>query len=110
MHTPTVEQLKTGFLQLGYLEQSSSLRIEYEYEEHQECNMEGYSDADWGSDAITGRSVTGYAFCAAGGIVTWRSKQQCVVALSSVEADFVALSMAIGEANGSINLFFSYQC
>lgn len=111
MHTPTVEQQQTGFRLLGYLEQTSSLGIEYKYGEHQEFKMEGYSDADSDSDAITRKSVTGYNFCAARVIVTWRSKQQSVVAPGSVEAEF--FSPFYGYYGSKVVreiLFFSSQC
>jgi hypothetical protein len=38
--------------------------------------------------------TSGYVFLAAGSTITWRSKKQSVVALSSTEAEYVALSKA----------------
>ena len=61
-------------------------------------SLVGYSDADWGSDHETRRSTTGYIFkinCAA---VTWQSKRQPTVALSSTEAEFMSASQAASEA------------
>ena len=52
----------------------------------------GYSDADWGSDCNDCRSTTGYLFQIGGTVVTWKSQKQSCVALSTAEAEYMALS------------------
>ncbi|KAH8328794.1 hypothetical protein KR067_013299, partial [Drosophila pandora] len=44
------------------------------------------------------KSYTGWAFFAAGAAFSWESKKQSVVALSSTEAEYIALSGAAKEA------------
>ena len=44
------------------------------------------------------KSTSGHVFLAAGGAITWRSKKQTVIALSTTEAEYVALSKAGREA------------
>jgi len=44
------------------------------------------------------RSTTRYIFIAARGAITWQSKKQSTVALSSTEAEYVALSEATCKA------------
>jgi hypothetical protein len=51
-----------------------------------------YTDSDWAADKIRCRSVTGYFFKLADGIISWRSHAQKTVALSSTEAEYMALS------------------
>ena len=58
----------------------------------------GYSDSDWAGDAGTRRSTSGYAFFVAGGLVSWKSRRQSIVTLSSTEAEYVALAEAFREA------------
>jgi hypothetical protein len=58
----------------------------------------GYSDADWAGDIETRRSTSGYVFLLNGGCISWRSKKQRTVALSSTEAEYMALSEATQEA------------
>uniref|UniRef100_A0AAV1UIR5 Uncharacterized protein n=1 Tax=Peronospora matthiolae TaxID=2874970 RepID=A0AAV1UIR5_9STRA len=58
----------------------------------------GYSDADWAGDIDTRRSTSGYVFVLNNGCISWRSKKQRSVALSSTEAEYMALSEATQEA------------
>jgi hypothetical protein len=50
----------------------------------------GYADADWGMDLETRRSTTGFVFMM-GGPISWQSRLQKVVALSSMEAEYYSL-------------------
>lgn len=49
-----------------------------------------YADADWAGDKITRRSTSGYVFTLFGGAVSWRTKKQAVVSLSTTEAKYKA--------------------
>src|SRR5882762_6286927 len=57
---------------------------------------EGYSDADWASQ-MHRHCISGYTFCMGDGAVTWSSKKQAIVALSSTEAEYVAQTHAAKE-------------
>lgn len=58
----------------------------------------GYCDADWASDVDKRRSCTGYVFQLRNGAISWNSKRQDTVALSSTEAEYIAVSWSIREA------------
>lgn len=58
----------------------------------------GYCDADWGGDLDTRRSTTGYLFKIFGGVVSWRSRRQPTVALSTTEAEYMASADAARQA------------
>jgi hypothetical protein len=59
----------------------------------------GYSDADWAGDIDSRRSTTGYLFTIGGVPVSWKSKKQATVALSTAEAEYMALSAATQEVS-----------
>ena len=58
----------------------------------------GYSDADWAGDRDSRRSTSGNVFVMSDGAITWSSKRLNSVALSTVEAEYMALSQATQEA------------
>jgi hypothetical protein len=58
----------------------------------------GFSDADWVGDLNDRKSTSGYVFSMNGGAVSWRSKKQTCVVLSTAEAEYIALSAAVQEA------------
>jgi hypothetical protein len=58
----------------------------------------GYSDSDWAMSSDR-RSISGYAFklCSGGPLISWKSKKQQLIALSTCEAEYVALAFATQE-------------
>ncbi|XP_055523283.1 uncharacterized protein LOC129717422 [Wyeomyia smithii] len=60
--------------------------------------FEGFSDADWGNDSESKRSITGYVFQFAGRSVSWSFHKQPTVALSTAEAGYMTMSAAAQEA------------
>ena len=57
----------------------------------------GFADAAF-ANQDDHKSTSGYVFLASGGAITWKSKKQTTIALSSTEAEYVALSEAAREA------------
>uniref|UniRef100_A0AAV1T0F5 Reverse transcriptase Ty1/copia-type domain-containing protein n=1 Tax=Peronospora matthiolae TaxID=2874970 RepID=A0AAV1T0F5_9STRA len=60
-------------------------------------DFRGYSDADWAGDHADRKSTSGYTFMLMGAPVSWGSKKQSSVSLSTSEAEYIALSLAIQE-------------
>lgn len=58
----------------------------------------GYSDADWANCGADRRSYTGFCMKLADGPVSWECKKQPTVALSSAEAEYMALTSVAKEA------------
>lgn len=58
----------------------------------------GYSDTDWAGDLDDRKSSSGYVFQISNAAVSWLSKRQSCVALSTAEAEYMALTSATQEA------------
>jgi hypothetical protein len=78
-----------------YLKGTISLSLHYKTTEEM---MFGYSDADWANDLDDRRSTSGNVFIMSGGAVSWLSQKQTTVALSTAEAEYMALGLAVQEA------------
>ncbi len=89
-HFSAVDQI------LRYLAGSPERRITFAGES--ELNLIGYSDSDWAGDHADRKSTSGFVLTLNGGPISYGSKKQAVVALSSTEAEYVALSLAAREA------------
>ena len=57
----------------------------------------GYTDADWASSHLSMRSTSGNCFFINGCLVSWTSKKQRCVAVSTTESEYVAASLAARE-------------
>ncbi|GAU27372.1 hypothetical protein TSUD_55260 [Trifolium subterraneum] len=64
-----------------------------------EIKIVWFSDAEWCGEKVDRRSTSGYVFKFQNAPVSWCSKKQSVIALSSCEAEYVAGSLAACQAN-----------
>jgi len=62
--------------------------------------MKVYVDADYAGSIVDRRSTTGYCMFLGGNLVTWRSKKQNMVARSSAEAEFSAMTQGFVSCYG----------
>jgi hypothetical protein len=84
---------------LKYLRGTVDLVLCFQREEENHLfTLIGYSDADWAGDVASRRSTTGYVFLLCGAAISWKTKLQTSVALSTCEAELMALSDAGREA------------
>ncbi|GKC90984.1 putative ribonuclease H-like domain-containing protein [Tanacetum coccineum] len=79
-----------------YLKGTASHGVLFRSNEH--LNIQMYTYADWAGDKGTRRSTSGYFSLVGGNLVTWRSKKQKVVSLSSAEAEFRGIAKGLAEA------------
>ena len=59
--------------------------------------LEDCTDFDMAGDVDKRRSISGYLFTFGGGVISWQSKLQKCVALSTTEADYIATTEACKE-------------
>ena len=60
-------------------------------------SVQGYSDSDWAGDREDRKSTSRYVFMLNNGLISWCSRRQQTVALSSTEAEYMALTLAAKE-------------
>ena len=83
---------------LRYLQGTANLSLLFEADPESGVSVVGYADADWAGDHDTRRSQSGYTYAVGGGTISWASKKQKTVALSSCEAEYISASLAAQEA------------
>jgi hypothetical protein len=74
------------------------------YGKNDSTELIGYSDSDWAGDKDTYRSTTEYTFILSGGSIAWATRKQRTVALSSTEAEYMALTECSRQAEWTISL------
>lgn len=75
-----------------------SLDLNLVYTKDKDFDVQGFCDSDHAADLDRRRSISGYVFTVGGNTVSWRSVLQPVVALSTTEAEYIALNEAVKEA------------
>jgi Reverse transcriptase (RNA-dependent DNA polymerase) len=95
MHSPNEEHMEAVKQILRYLKGSPGRGLTFRKNGHLE--VKGYTDADWAGALDDRKSTAGYFTFVGGNLVTWRSKKQNVVALSSAEAEFRGMVKGICE-------------
>jgi hypothetical protein len=72
--------------------------------------LQGYSDASYAGDTDSRKSTSGYLFMLGGAAVSWSSKQQTIVATSTMEAELIAAWSAATELIHLRNLLRDLLC
>eukprot|EP01018_Ginkgo_biloba_P036228 Gb_41260 [translate_table: standard] len=75
-----------------------TLQYGLEFVQNDDFKLQGHTDSNWAGCANTRRSTFGYSFSLGSTAVTWSSKKQSTVALSSTEAEYKAAFAAASEA------------
>ena len=89
---------------LRYLAGTSDYQLVYGTSQRDESSpsgqfqVYGYCDSDYAACVDDRRSVAGWVFIAAGGATNWQSQKQKSIALSTVEAEYMAACAACKEA------------
>jgi histone deacetylase 1/2 len=96
MATPTIGHWETAKRVLRYL--SSTATTGLFFEKCSSFDFKAFCDADYAADVSTRRSTTGFIFLLNGTAISWSSKLQKTVALSTSEAEYMAAAAAIKEA------------
>ncbi|POM75314.1 mitochondrial protein [Phytophthora palmivora] len=95
LENPGQRHWDAGIKVVRYLLKTKDVAITYDG--RMEAELTAYSDADWAGNHDDRRSVSGVMLMMCGAPVVWRSTFQKTVALSSTEAEYMALSDCIKE-------------
>ena len=95
MAKPGPEHITAAKQVLRYLKGSINLELTFRGDLR---SLIGYTDADWAGDIDTRRSTSGYLFNIGSGSISWSSKRQPTVSLSSCEAEYQGQTQATKEA------------
>jgi len=88
MEEPRVSHLQGAKSILRYIK--GTLTDGIFYGNNSDVKLVGYTDSDWAGDTETRKSTSGYVFHLGTGAISWSSKKQPVVALSTAEAEYIA--------------------
>lgn len=91
----SIEHWEAALRILKYLKGTSDYVLVYKAEAKNK--MHAYTDADYASEIDKRRSCSGFVVKLAGGAINWHSKRQEIVAVSSTEAEYIALSTTAKE-------------
>ena len=84
---------------LRYLRGAGNFGILYKGCDETETEiLQGFCDADYATNLDNRKSQTGYVFTMFGSAISWKSSLQSVVALSTTEAEYIALTSAVKES------------
>ena len=95
--TPKVIHWKAALGILAYINGTSDFGITCQRETLASISLEVFADPDYASKATDRRSVSGGAILCGGACVCWFSTTQKCIALSTSEAEYVALGDAVKE-------------
>jgi hypothetical protein len=96
MVKPTNLFWKAGKHVLRYLKGTSKYGLWYK--QMDEVKLHGFMDVDWAGNPTDRKSTSGGIFSIGSTVVSWYSRKQTSVALSSVEVEYMAASQAACEA------------
>jgi hypothetical protein len=77
---------------------ASTFNYGIKYDSTTFTNLVGYCDSDWAGCTEDRRSTSGQIFLLGTSVISWSSKKQATVALSSAEAEYIALNSAACQA------------
>ena len=102
--TPTTIHLTAAKRLLRYLKGTMNHCLKFENNGLADLQLTVYADSNWSGDKTDRKSTTGYIVQLNNNTVSWQSKKQPTVALSSTEAEYMGLSAATCEVKWTIML------
>lgn len=102
MHTPWIPHYQAAIYVLRYLAGGTDLGLFIRSDSS--FNLVAYCDSDWGSCADSHKSVSGFCISLGGSPISWKSKKQPSISLSSAEAEYRSMRRVVAELTGLVRL------
>ena len=96
MEKQTELHLQAAKRALRYLK--GTVNYEIHYKKGEDSALLAFTDSDYAADIKDRKSTSGYVFLMSSGAVSWCSKKQPIVTLSTTEAEFVAAAVCACQA------------
>ncbi|RVX01387.1 hypothetical protein VitviT2T_002736 [Vitis vinifera] len=90
MHAPRRPRMEAVLRVLRYLKNSPGQGLFFPSQN--DLSLRAFSDSDWAGCPISRRSTTGYCVFLGSSLISWRTKRQKTVSLSSAEAEYRAMA------------------
>ncbi|KAK2403406.1 putative mitochondrial protein [Trifolium repens] len=94
MQTPKLSHMQAVKRILRYIQGTSDYGVLYPNTDGKRGKLVGYCDSDWSGDRVERKSTMGYVFTVFNCPISWSSKKQTVVALSTCEAEYISACYA----------------
>ncbi|XP_019096545.1 PREDICTED: uncharacterized protein LOC109130909 [Camelina sativa] len=104
---PRPFHLQAAYRVLHYLKGSIGLGLFYSATA--DLTLTAFTDADWGSCKDSRRSTTGFCMFLGTSLISWKSKKQSTVSMSSVESEYRAMCVGVKEIQWLVNLLTELQ-
>ena len=83
---------------MRYLKGTMEIGLTFDFESMESLELVGHSDSTYGDDIDTRQSTSGYSFFLNKSLLSWASRKQDTVTLSTTEAEYVAICESAKEA------------
>ena len=95
MHSRTTTHWQALKRILRYLQHSNQYGLFFS--QNSTCDIQCFSDSDWGGCPNDRRSTNGYALYLGTNLVSWQTKKQPTIARSSTESEYKSMANATAE-------------